>query len=516
MKLNRLLQIATSLVVVFAFVGCDEDFTEIGGEIINNPTDVELREFEVNAYSEKINSIQTNNLSSYFLGVNNHPVYGENTASIITQLNLGSDDPEFGDNAVLDSVVLSLPLFSTEETSEDGETIEYELDSIYGQGSFKLSIYETNYFLNTLDPDSDFEGLQKYYSDQQPQIEQNIIGQPLFQEENFQFSREAYVHYEINEDDENDTITYAPALRVKLPVEYFQEKIIAQEGSDVLLNNANFQDYFRSLFIKAEQNGGEGEQALLNFASENSRITLYYNYETQEEDDEGNETTVSKRGSFNLNIAGANRFNTYTGEFPQSVLDNIAGQSSETGSENLFLKTQEGSMAIVDLFPDETVLDELRENNWLINEASLTFYVNQDELNGAAEPERLYVYDIENNTLLLDYQLDPTANDARPLASRTVFSAPLERDEDENGVFYKIRITQHLTAVLNEDIENVKLGVVITSNINLPNFSAVRNMENVERVPAASLTNPYGTVLHGDESSSEDKRLKLRIYYTDY
>ncbi len=86
MKLNKLIKVTAAMVVVFVFTGCDEDYTEIGGEIINNPTDVKLREFEVNSYSEKINSIQTNNLTNYFLGVNNNPVYGESTASIVTQL----------------------------------------------------------------------------------------------------------------------------------------------------------------------------------------------------------------------------------------------------------------------------------------------------------------------------------------------------------------------------------------------------------------------------------------------
>ena len=32
------------MAVVFAFIGCDEEFTEVGGEIITNPSNVELRE----------------------------------------------------------------------------------------------------------------------------------------------------------------------------------------------------------------------------------------------------------------------------------------------------------------------------------------------------------------------------------------------------------------------------------------------------------------------------------------
>ncbi|MCM8570956.1 DUF4270 domain-containing protein [Gramella jeungdoensis] len=511
MKLKRLFQITTFLVVVFAFVGCDEDYTDIGGEIINNPTDVELREVDINAYSRKINSIQTNNLTNYFLGVNKNPVYGESTASIVTQLILGNSDPDFGENVELDSVVLKLPYYASEdETSSDEDNIEYVLDSVYGEGSFKLSVYETSYFLNDLDPNAGFEERQKYYSDQQSEVEENIVGEPLYINENFKPSADSFVTYEVNASGENDTITNTPALYVKLPVDYFKQKIIDKEGSDELLNNNNFKNYLRSLFIKAEPNSTEGAQIMFNLSDENAQITLYYTRDVEEDDE-----TVRKRASYDLNFTGGNKFSTYTGEFPESILTAIEEQSS-VGSENLYLKSQEGSMAVIDLFPDESVLEELKQNNWLINEANLTFYVNQEKMNGAAEPERLFLYDLENNTILVDYQADPTLSENDPLSSRTVFSSRLERDEDENGIFYKIRITQHLGRILSEDTENVKLGLIITGNINNSNLSAVRDVEDVERVPGSSMLTPYGTVLYGDEASNDEKRLKLRIYYTDY
>ena len=72
MRLNNLYRITVFMAVISAFVGCDEDFSEIGGEIITNPSNVEVREFNVNAYTKKLNSVQTNNSSNLFLGVTNH------------------------------------------------------------------------------------------------------------------------------------------------------------------------------------------------------------------------------------------------------------------------------------------------------------------------------------------------------------------------------------------------------------------------------------------------------------
>ncbi|APG60598.1 DUF4270 domain-containing protein [Christiangramia salexigens] len=511
MKLNKLIQITATLAVVFAFIGCDEEFTEIGGEIISNPTDVDLREIKVNAYSKKINSIQTNNLTNFFLGVNEHPVYGESAASIVSQLSLSAANPTFGDKVELDSVVLKLPYFSSQIESGSEGQIQYKLDSIFGEGSFKLSVYETSYLLNDLDPSTGFEQQQKYYSDQQDDVEKNIVGEPLFVDEEFTPSSDSYVSYELNEVGDNDTITNAPALRLKLPVAFFKNKIIDKQGSDVLLNNNNFKNYFRSLLIKAETNNTAGNLILFNLANNDAEISLYYTHEIEDEDD----GLVRKRGSFDLKFTGGNRFNVYKGEFPDNILQEIEAQDENSGSSNLYLKSQEGSMAVIELFEDEAEFEELKQNNWLINEANLTFYINQDALGEVVEPERLMLYDLDNNSVLIDYAIDPTATESSPANSRLTYSGKIERGEDGNGQFYKIRITEHINRVLNSDADNVKLGLVITGNINNASFSAVRRIDGVERVPAASLLTPRGTVLYGDAASDEDKRLKLRIYYTD-
>ena len=501
------------LLVIFSIVGCDEDFSSIGGEIIDNPTNVELREVEVNAYSAKINSIQTNNLQDYLLGVNNHPVYGQSTASILTQVSLSQPDPEFGNNVQLDSVVLKIPYFSTQLAPETGDTtVEYELDSVFGNAPFKLSIFENNFVLNDLDPDANFEERQRYYSDQQEAFEQNIIGEALFIDEDFEPSAEPYRDIVDGQTGGADTIIAPPALRVKLPVNFFKQKIIDQEGNDVLSSNANFTNHFRSLLIKAEAITEDGTLMLLNLANSEAKITLYYTFE---EENQGETERVSER--YDLNIAGNNRVNTFTGEFPEGLIQEIEAQGPENlGAENLFLKGMEGSMAVIEIFNDSTELAVLRTNNWLINEANLKFYVNQDRLNGATEPERLFLYDLTNNQVILDFTNDPTINDSNPITSRTDFSQALERDEDGNGIFYRVRVTQLINSILNDEEEPVKLGLVITTNINNASTSAVRRMDyNIDQVPAASIPTPKGTVLYGNLASDESNRLKLRIFYTD-
>ena len=184
-------------------------------------------------------------------------------------------------------------------------------------------------------------------------------------------------------------------------------------------------------------------------------------------------------------------------------------------------------MAVIELFPDEEELEALRDEELLINEADLNFYVNEDLLTGGDQPRRLYLYDLTNNTFLADYALDASFNLGNPDISLTTFSGGVT--EDESGKYYNLKITNHISNIINSDAENVKLGLVIVPNINdvvvrgqqgiisSSRMSATRGVsELIDQIPAVNSLTPTGTILHGNMSNDDDKRLKLRIYYTNF
>jgi len=509
---------ATLFVVVFAFVACDDEYSTVGGEIIENPSNLELEEVEVKAYSKKINSVQTNNLGNHLLGVHNHPIYGQSTASILSQVSLPSNNPSFGIEPELDSVVLTIPYFNTELDSDEDGNIQYALDSVYGNTPIKISVQESNYFLSDLDPSVDFQDRQRYYSDQQELFEQNLIGEVIYEDDNFTPSPQAIVSYEENDEGAQDTISSGPALRIKLPVDYFQHKIIDKEGSNVLSNNNNFKNHLRGLFIKAESTAEDGTMILFNLQDQGAGIELFYTTDLETTTEDGEIETVRSSRNYKLNF-GSTIVNTFTGEYPGDVLQAIDDSDEESGAEKLFLNGGEGSMAVIELFENEEQIAAFRENDWLINEANLTFYVDQDFVSGFNEPTRLYLYNLDNNKVIADYNFAlnfvQDGNENNPATSLSSFSTPLEIDEDENGIRYKLNLTQHVTNIIEDEADNVRLGLAITQNINITNNSAVRNSENVEFYPVMGIISSRGTVLHGNLSGNEEKRLKLRIYYTE-
>jgi hypothetical protein len=507
---TKTLRKAVTVLFAGAFlIACEDEFSEIGTGIIGGTGyDGEpFTEVQIAAYSEKIEAVQTNGLPQYLLGAYDDPVYGLSEASILTQLSLSLPDPDFGQTPVLDSVVMVLPYYSTvTEQTEDGTT--YELDSIYGSGPFKLSVFESNYFLRELDPDTDFEEAQLYYSNQMAEFEANL-GQFLIEENVGADSREKVIFQP------DDTVRVPPRLRVKLPVDFFQQKIMDQQGTQALLSNANFQSYFRGLYLKAEAIDGKGFMSTFNLSAETAGVLLYYT--TTVENASGED--VENQSVYKLAFGG-NSVNVYDNDFQVD----LSIQDMENGEEKLYLKGGQGSVAVIELFrgPDSDgdgisdLLEELREKNWLINEANLIFYVDENLVaENEKQPERLFIYNLKDNRVLVDYEFDYSLDENDPLNSRTIHLGRLQTDENGNR-YYKIRLTGHLRNLLSFDSTNVKLGLGVSSNVNFPAFVRLKDAEEetVSAIPATSVTTPEGTVLYGNAATDENKKLQLKIYFT--
>ena len=525
--------VAILALLITSFIACDKDFATIGSDIVGqNNFDTDHIKYDVIAYNRKLNPVQTNGLPINLLGVYKDPLYGLTTATFVSQINSTVLDPDFGDNVVLDSVILTIPYFSRAiELTENGETL-YELDSIYGDGFINLSIYESNYFLRNFDPNSEFDEPQRYYSNASTsntnQISVSALeGQLIHQEPNlFKPSPN-----QINLEDEDGEITerLAPSLRLKLNKQFWQDKIINMEGEPELSNQNNFQNYFRGLYFKAEAVNGNGSMMLLNFASANANVTLYYTKDPFVEGNDREQTT------YTLSFTG-NRVNFLSNNFNFNIQDG----NTTTGDEKLYLKGGEGSMAVINLFNGDADGNSTEFNTFknqyvetdsdghfvkakrLVNEANLVFYVDQTLVNGQ-EPERIYLYDINNETPLIDYYLDIT-NTVTLNDSKANHLGKLQRvggEPDGEGIRYKIRITEHINNILLKDSTNVKLGLVVCGNVNIENGATQYNVltsnnsDIIKKIPVSSTISPRGTVLYGNNTTNEQKKLYLEVFYTE-
>lgn len=521
-------------VLISSFVACDKDFATVGSDIVGqNNFGTDHVEFPVKAYTNVLPPVQTNNLPINFLGAYNDPNYGLTTANFVSQLGISSYSPDFGTGVVLDSVVLTIPYFSKKtNVTADGETV-YKLDSIFGSGLINLSIYENNYFLSSINPNSEFQEPLTYYSNMSTStgpinpmlLEGN--GVPLYTVTDFTPDKK---EIKLKEDNEIKT-RLAPAFRVKLDSLFWKEKIIdVEQGQPQLSNANNFSNYFRGLYFKSTLASGNGNLSLLNFGSSGANITIYYSKDGATEDAERVKST------FVLTFSG-NKANFLENEYNFTIPQG----DPVNGDANLYLKGGEGATAIIDIFNSGNVEDgnspefmqfkndfvqtdsdgKFIKSKRLVNEANLVFYVDQSMVNGN-EPNRIYLYDLKNKKPLLDYIIDAVEN-TFPEQSRISHLGALKREGNTplgKGILYKIRITEHINDLLLRDSTNVKLGLAVSTNINLegvaPQYKVLTTDDAlVNTIPVSSILSPKGTVLYGSNTTDEQKKLHLEIYYTE-
>ena len=547
---------AAFLFVLTGFVGCDKEFTELESAVLgkdNANFSTDSYEIPIVAYNKTTESVQVNGLASYLLGVFNDPVYGQTTASIVTQVTPSSYDPDFGDNPEITSVVLTIPYFSRVIDFDEEGNAEYTIqDSLYGDYTgaikpFKLSIYKNEYFLRDFDPFADADDTaQKYYSYSDGSSDNmayngtsvinfdNLKEQLVFEQESVTPSSAAIVTVTGAGTDDEVTTRSAPAFTAELDAAFWKSLIIDKEGGAELSNANNFANYFRGLFFKAEAIGDDGSMVLLDMGSTDANIVINYSYDS---------TTAGEtvEGTYTLSFTG-NTLNTFVNKITEVAL---ADGDETNGDQSLYLKGSGNSMAVVDLFENDEAkkdfLDSFRipsgdddyekdeDGNYilsrLVNDAQLV--ISEDEVmqalpddsngNNYSHFNRVYAYDINNIMSTYDYQIDPVESSTDPFNSKIISLG--QRVVDENGVYkYKIRLTEHLNNILVNDSTNTKIGLVLSTNVNYTNISAIADSddEDVTGLPAASVITPRGTVLYGSNANVDDeKRMKFKVFYTE-
>ena len=543
-----------SVFFIFLIFSCDKDFTSIDSDVISSENAINFStssiDYPLVASNLRLNPVKSNNLPSFMLGYNNNPVFGESKASFLGQVIPTEFSPSFGENVVLDSVVLTIPYYSRAvETSEEGD-ISYEIDSIYGNSPTKLYVYKSNFYLRDFDPSGDFSDAQNYYSNgalsNSEYINQSEVEAELLYEsgvigdgsDDFTPSSERIDLTLLDSLGESYvSSSIAPAIRLKLnnPNDNFWQSVFFEnEGNAALVNPNTFKEFFRGLYIKADGVNSEGSMMMLNFASSNTKLTIHYTSETSSDSDtdSGGTTTetITSQNEYVLNFTD-NLINVYENNFQVDV----STPNTVEGDERLYLKGGEGYMSTIDLFggdiQDENgemvdAFDHFKNSfyneeneiaNKIINEAYIEFFVDQAQ-NIQDEPDRIYLYNFEQNTALIDYFLDQSVS-STTINAKINHLEPLTRDGDSitgEGVKYKIRITEHLNNLILRDSTNAKLALVVTANVgSIDNFSILNSGEEDRDFPSGAILTPKGTVLHGSQSENIDKRPRIKIYYTD-
>lgn len=444
-----------------------------------------------------------------------------------TRLNLNPLSDDSDNDGILDDV-------DGDSSGYDNENKIYEIDSIFGNrnATFNLKVYELTYFLSDLDPSTNFERGKPYYSNTD-YYQAGFVGATLhdapyklnFDELRFNYEEDDPDTEDVDEREKVQT-RLTPRIRVPLDNDFFQSKIIDNEGESVMDSYENFIRFFRGVIIKAD-NFSDDLYMLLDI--NNARIRIEYEYDFYNKngtnDDTSDDTTEKKSKTFTLIFNGV-RFNTLVNYNANSAIDQeiLSGQN-DIPSKKTYLNGN-GLFSTLKLFDEKNsgdqLLDNLRQNRWLVSEANLLLYVDQEQLalsNNEKLTDRLYLFNYNNGAPLIDYNQDNSEDNNVRNREKYIFGGFLEYDDLDQPYRYKFRITSHVNRLIRKDSTNFTLGLAPANGINAISYKRAETVEqDFINYPSTSVLKPNGVVLYGsgEEQNSQGKKLELEIFYTQY
>jgi len=422
----------------------------------------------------------------------------------------------------------------TDNSSYNVEQRVYEIDSVFGNrnAEFDLKVYELTYYLSSLDPANNFESLKEYFSDDDF-YKKGYYGKTLHDDRVSLDFNEVPVLY--NEDDpttDPDELTQVnyfetPRIRIPLDTEFFQRSVMNIEGSEKIVNQANFNNFFKGIIVRAENFSDDLYMMLDIF---NARIVLEYNYNsynTNGTDDVSDDSIDRKKTSSIIPLGGVT-INLYDQvNFDQKILTEVNSSAENIPSEKIYLNGSKFISKLKLFSDDNSISDELSSfmsKNVLINEANIVLHLD-DNINNSSHkflPERLYIYSYDNGDPIEDYNKDfsidfsPTAINSNKFR----FGGMLQYDSNNKPTSYKFNITNHVSNIVRYDSLNIDLGLTTMSNID--DVFTLKNgyLPNMKKVslPSSSLSLPFPVALFGSspDQANLSKRIKLEVLYTEY
>ena len=493
-------------------LSCEKDFVDIDSNVIRN-TAFSTGSVLVNARVENspVTKVVTSNFTisdapEYLLGVHASDEYEKIEASIISQIAIDSNlkrSAYDSDSTIvvttIDTVFVRIPY----RVTLNDEGTAYELDSIIGNQSkaFNLNIYQSSTYLSRLNP-SDPSKLNSYSSDHV--FEKQLPLTVLNASNDFQFTPQAAtdtvrVKRWLSDQKtpvKTDIVTYTSSSSSSIPLPFgfvplkedvFNELFLKKYGSAEFASQEAFNDYFRGLILEASGNDG----SLISFdfnGSVKPSIEVYYTNTVIVKDTIFD--TFHKNDSFLLSGIKASTYKMEEKIYPVNNEVKIQGAA--------------GSEAKITLFEADE-LAALRDQNLLINDASLTFYINQSADNTAL-PYQLFLYksDEEGANPVQSYIKDIYTE------GPAVFGGLLERDSDGNPEKYTFKITDYVSDILSGETDyspSLKLKTI--------NRTDLKILQDRDTTFTNYSWNPKAVTIFNHHTDNGAKKVMFKISYSE-
>ena len=357
-------------VLVVLYTACSKTTESIGNGLLSENDHIGasyIDTLQIRCHSERIDTLFSKGLTTVLLGSMMDPVMGLTNANLFTQLHISSTNHYFGDDPVIDSVVLQLAYIGYYGDTTTTQTVHvYELADT-------LSGYDNYYQFSDVEVKG-FDLANNFQFQPRPKTTRIVVG--------------------------NDTLSQA-VLRIPLDNSFGEQ--LATADSAIFSSIDAFKNYFYGLKICCESVSQNGAICYFNPTSNTvTKLQVYYR-ETPDAN--------SMRYDFYITSDDA-YFNQYlhdytlgSPEFTQQVLQN----DTLMGQTQLYLQSMGGIRSFIS-FPD--LLDwanAMQEDgtHLIINEAKLIIPASSLSLDSIYKAPQAFVlmgFNEDNSTYLLpDY-----------------------------------------------------------------------------------------------------------------
>lgn len=502
-------------------ISCEDDFTDIGTTIVsNNEFSTNDTLIEIVITGKDIENVRADGLAlggilgQYLLGVYNNGNYEKIEASIISQLSVPLDltqvDREYGNDTTvvtkIDTVLLRIPYQAT-LIGNDAIGPDFRLDSIIGDQNtaFTLNVFRLSSFLNTLDP-NDPASQNIYNSDATYDVYPEKLN--YFEDTQFMPNKRDTAQFVLRRLStgaiyDTDTIRYQnsnPYISIPLKKDRIKDLLFDQYESADFASQDAFNNYFRGLKIQAEGNGGSLISLNLGNSTFQPILDIYYTNTVLRNGGTVVVDTIAKTDSFLLSGIRNSEYKMTQGLPPNFNKVAIQGAAGTMAQVKVLGDDNDGN-GIADQ------LEELRTKDWLINDATLTLYVDQTTVgfDTIATPFRLFIFkdgltagNDPNQSQVLDFVTE--GSDA--------VDGNLNLDDSRKPDSYTFKITDYISELVSGDIDYLpSLGIKVLNPTDLP-------VSLGDTIVRTYNWNPKAVMLLNENAINGSRKATLKISYS--
>ena len=318
--------------IIAGFVSCKKVPQHVGNSLQPSGNYVKVAftdDNDIVAKVELVDSLSTKSATLSLLGSMNDPHFGRSDLSFYTQIGLTSNSVQWGDGAVVDSIVLQM-VYS----------------GYYGDTTSNMTIrvYEV---LEDMDADS-----SNYYSNTMLSYGNELS--------NYTFSPRPKTKSNIDDDSLTNAV-------IRIPIDNSLGQRFINDGTSAFASNTSFMNYFKGLYLTCDETANTGSICYFSILNTKSYMRVYYHNDY--------DTTF-----YNFNVSDKYaRFNHFEHDYTTAQAPIIFNDTAN--NQYLYVQSTAGVRSSIK-FPNLKKWADSQNTNVLINEAKLILTGVTGNVNG--------------------------------------------------------------------------------------------------------------------------------------